>query len=73
MAAESHYTLNDFLAEYATPSVNPQWTAGQTYYNGLCSRRKDLANRLPANLNPFHDDTRVEAFLDWVKEQDWPA
>lgn len=41
---------------------------GQAAFNALSSTRKQLADDLPGELDPFHDDARLPAFYSWVYE-----
>lgn len=45
----------------------PRWRDGQTYFNVLYAGRPDLADAVRGtDLDPFHRDDRVPAFLRWV-------
>lgn len=44
---------------------HPAQTEGQAAFNQLARERGDLADELRGgNLDPFHDDERLPAFLD---------
>ena len=42
---------------------------GQSYYNTLAIHKPDLAEAVPLDLDPFHDDRRIHAFLQWVEDR----
>lgn len=45
------------------------WRLGQTYFNLLAAFRPDLSEQIRGTaLDPFHDDSRIESFLDWAAE-----
>lgn len=47
----------------------PRWRYGQTLFNVLYRVRPDLSERVRGtDLDPFHSDQRVRAFLAWVAE-----
>jgi hypothetical protein len=48
---------------------NPDWRMGQTYFNVLRQYRPDLSEQVRATkLDPFHIDSRIDAFLEFVSE-----
>lgn len=50
--------------------ANPEWRAGQTYFNALHETRPDLSHAVRAtSIDPFHHNDRIPAFREFVKER----
>lgn len=47
--------------------VNPDWRWGQCLFNALSALDYERAETIRGTvLDPFYDDSRVDAFLAWV-------
>lgn len=45
------------------------WRRGQAYFNILAKYRPDISERIRASeIDPFHDDGRLDAFLEFTRE-----
>jgi hypothetical protein len=65
-------TYEQYLA-YCAEAATPEWRTGQTYFNVLYQVRPDLSEAIRCtNLDPYHNDTRLPAFLHWVETM-WNA
>lgn len=84
MSPPDQPTYVDYLSAVATALVNrdnrldrkhgaPAWRVGQTHFNVLWQLRPDLADAARGTqLDPFHRDDRVPAFLRWLRDN-WDA
>ena len=64
-------TFEQWLSEAAKYAVsnNKEQRRGQAYFNHLDEHRKDITfNIVGTRLDPFHDDRRLEDFLEYVKK-----
>jgi hypothetical protein len=68
----AHVTFDKYTEIVAwTDSSRPDWRLGQTYFNVLHQVRPHLAEQVRAtDLDPFHTDDRIPAFLAFV-ESNW--
>jgi len=62
-------TFLKYLEEVAqVRAAFPHWREGQTYFNVLCERRPDISEHVRSTqLDPFHRDAIVPAFLQFVE------
>ena len=67
----SDLTVSEYLQHVShTYCAHPAWRVGQTYFNVLYLLRPDLSERVRGSeLDPFHVDTRLPAFLAFVVEE----
>lgn len=69
-------TVDEFILAANHAAVSNGWRIGQAYFNTLRDLRPDLvlpeAVRGYAGLDPFHDDSLVPRFLEWVTAK-WDA
>jgi len=48
---------------------NPEWRRGQAYFNTLAAFHPEVAEQFRGSLtDPFHNDSKLPAFLDAVRE-----
>lgn len=60
-------SFEEFRMRIVHPSVKQR--RGQYAANLLFMHRNDLSNRINGTeIDPFYDDSRIEAFLAWCKE-----
>lgn len=68
----SDLTFEEYVQHVShTRRAHPAWRAGQAYFNVLYSLRPDLSEQVrgSAELDPFHVDARLPAFLAFVMEE----
>jgi hypothetical protein len=59
--------LQEFLAHALKPEIYQR--KGQRFMNMLSTHRPDLEERLAGEvLDPFYDDRRLHAAIQWVKD-----
>ena len=52
-------------------SIAVEWRKGQIAYNVLSVVRPDLAHKINnTDLDPFHDDDRLDNFWRWLATQE---
>jgi hypothetical protein len=65
-------TFDEFVTLVAS-AKRPDWRKGQTYFNYLTVFDPSLSKKVSMTENdPFYDDSRLPAFLQWVGEN-WNA
>lgn len=67
-------TFDEYLLEtWASQRANPQYRAGQAYFNTLYHVRPDISERIRGGpLDPFHRNERITDFLECVMG-DWDS
>lgn len=50
-------------------TAHPEHRPGQSAYHLLFLTADELARDLPDTVDPFHDDSRLPAFLEWLKRR----
>jgi hypothetical protein len=62
------YTFEEYLAVAKTTTKHPSLRKGQAYYNALHSMHPVLARQIcGGDLDPYHDDNLIPAFLSYVE------
>lgn len=72
MTANPNAPFTEYIAHIGTIAWRtPDLRNGQRAFNVLHAMRPDLSEQIRAtDLDPFHDDDRLEAFYAWV-ERNW--
>ncbi len=64
-------TYEQYLRHCHHATIPEGWRVGQFFFNVLYDNRPDLAETVRGTeLDPFHDDTRISGFLQFV-ESNW--
>lgn len=63
-------SLNDFVQRtYDASWIYPEWRAGQAFFNCLDDLHPALARGIvDSNVDPYHDDSNIDAAFEYVKE-----
>lgn len=70
VTADVRLSFTGYLVAVANAQVQvSHWRVGQTYWNTLYSLRPDLAEQTrDTAIDCFHQDSRLDHFLKWLRE-----
>lgn len=66
MARAFNEWFQDAVSEYPPAGSDRHYRWGQHFFNYLAAHNSALANSVPPDVDPFHNDENIPSFLSWV-------